>query len=220
MNTIQRRILIAVALVIGAMLLFPPFLCQTTGIGYSFILSTTGNCWGNPGAINATQLAVQWLGVASIGAIAFSLAKDYRPSGRTIRDATAGVFAAIGQARQRAMIWFWLGLSGFAVRMLYVLSNDNSANIISAFGIAGAGLLFFATSTIWHTTRILYFGSEASLPKPGKPVNWARILILSLVAIAILGGFFAWNEAQSSKPWLNDPVIKPSAGKFTPDVTQ
>ena len=219
MNTIQRKILIVVALAIGAMLLFPPFLCQSNGIGYAFIFSETGKCWGNPGAINAAQLVVQWIGVASIGAIVFVLAKDYQPKDGAIRATTATVFGAVGLARQRAMIWLWAGLGAFIGKMLYAYLGNHSGSMVGAIGIAGVGLLLFAASLTWHTARILYMGPVAALATPKQTTNWRRVLVVVLVAIALLVGLYAWNRFNSNELTFDDAAIQSVPGKstFEPD---
>lgn len=80
MNDLQRKILIVVAIVFGAMLLFPPFIAQgqggiTANRGFAFLFAKLDG-WPPP-VVNITQLLVQWFGVAVIGAISFFLAKDY-----------------------------------------------------------------------------------------------------------------------------------------------
>jgi len=79
-NDLQRKILIVVAIVFGAMLLFPPFIAQgqggiTANRGFAFLFAKQEG-WPPP-VVNITQLLVQWFGVAVIGAISFFLAKDY-----------------------------------------------------------------------------------------------------------------------------------------------
>jgi len=219
MNTIQRKILIVVALAIGVMLLFPPFLCQSNGIGYAFIFSETGKCWGNPGAINAAQLVVQWIGVASIGAIVFVLAKDYQPKDGAIRATAATVFGALGLARQRAMIWLWVGLGAFIVKMLYAYFGSNTTTAVSAVGVVGAGVFLFVASLIWNTARILYLGPNAAMESPTQATNWRRVLVVVLVALALLSGLYAWNRFNSNGLIFDDAAIQAAPGKstFEPD---
>ncbi|MHB1201348.1 MAG: DUF2628 domain-containing protein [Polaromonas sp.] len=91
MNSIQRKILISVAVIIAMMMLFPPFATHLpNGVqssnGYSFILAPPSSGWSIKPVLNSTQLLIQWLGVAGLGAIAFVLAKDYKPRGATKTD--------------------------------------------------------------------------------------------------------------------------------------
>jgi len=72
MNDRQRKILIAVAALVGLMLLYPPFQVLGRGLGYSWIFSPPHYA----ATINAGQLIVQWVGVALIGGIAFFLSKE------------------------------------------------------------------------------------------------------------------------------------------------
>ena len=78
MNKIQRVIVLAAVIVIGIMLLIPPFEIPKLGInpGYSFILlppqrDVDGNALS---FINVEQLIAQWLGVLLIAGLAYWLA--------------------------------------------------------------------------------------------------------------------------------------------------
>lgn len=71
MNDRQRKILIAVATLIGLMLLYPPYQLHTgVGMGHSWIFSPPNDGYA---VINASQLLVQWVAVVLIGGIAFAL---------------------------------------------------------------------------------------------------------------------------------------------------
>jgi hypothetical protein len=72
MNERQRKILIAVAALVGIMLIYPPFQVLGRGLGYSWIFSPPHYA----ATINAGQLFIQWVAVAFIGAIAFFLSKE------------------------------------------------------------------------------------------------------------------------------------------------
>ena len=81
MNTKQRVILIAVAVVIVAMLLYPPFYGvhnqraeelgggSYLGLYYSWLFDGTGR-------VETSLLFAQWIAVGVIGAIAFVLSAD------------------------------------------------------------------------------------------------------------------------------------------------
>ena len=75
MNEMQKKILIAVALIIFAMLIYVPFEIQTyagnvfrTGYGFIFDLPTSAQ-------VSVGTLFAQWFGVIAIGGILFLLAK-------------------------------------------------------------------------------------------------------------------------------------------------
>lgn len=71
MNDRQRKILIAIATLIGLMLIYPPYQLHTgVGWGYSWIFSPPNDGYA---VINASQLLVQWVAVLLIGGIAFAL---------------------------------------------------------------------------------------------------------------------------------------------------
>lgn len=71
MNDRQRKILIAIATLIGLMLIYPPYQLHTgVGWGYSWIFSPPNDGYA---VINASQLLVQWVAVVLIGGIAFAL---------------------------------------------------------------------------------------------------------------------------------------------------
>lgn len=72
MNHRQRLILIVCAVLIAAMLLYPPFQFMGRGKGYSWIFSPSDS----EATINAGQLLVQWAAVALIGGISFLLSKE------------------------------------------------------------------------------------------------------------------------------------------------
>jgi len=81
MNTKQRVILIAVAVVIVAMLLYPPFYgvhhpraeeiggASYLGVIYDWLFTGSGR-------VETTLLFAQWIAVGIVGAIAFFLAAD------------------------------------------------------------------------------------------------------------------------------------------------
>ena len=75
MNTRQRRILIAVAIVIAGMMLYPPFYYPRDGNnavrhGYDWLL---GDGWGR---VEVDLLLVQFLAVGVTGVIAYILSAD------------------------------------------------------------------------------------------------------------------------------------------------
>lgn len=79
MNEIQRKLLIAVGVVVLAMLLYPPYRIFGVGggstsviqTGYAFLFSLPHRA-----TVDAITLLVQWVGVLITGAIAFFLLKD------------------------------------------------------------------------------------------------------------------------------------------------
>jgi tetratricopeptide (TPR) repeat protein len=76
MNKNQKRILIAVVVVVVAMFIYPPFQAvrngtvYNMGYGWIFALSNRGYM-----TINISMLIIQWIGVFIVGGIAFFLAK-------------------------------------------------------------------------------------------------------------------------------------------------
>lgn len=75
MNEIQKKVLIAVAAVVVAMLLYPP--CYTTTpsrvySGYDWIFNRSIIC----ASVDIGLLVVQWLGVLIVGGIAFAIFKS------------------------------------------------------------------------------------------------------------------------------------------------
>jgi len=77
MNKIQKRILFAVAVVIVAMLVYPPLqsvrngTVYNMGYGWIFALSKRGYM-----TINVSMLLIQWVGVFVVGGLAFFLSKN------------------------------------------------------------------------------------------------------------------------------------------------
>lgn len=70
MNDRQRTILIVAGILIGLMMMYPPFQLPTGhGMGYSWLFSPPHDY----ATINASQLLVQWVAVLLIGGIAFVL---------------------------------------------------------------------------------------------------------------------------------------------------
>ena len=71
MNENQRRIVVGAGVVIGLMLLFPPYEVKSVGTGYHFILSA------KPfhGVVNIGQLFAQWVGVVLVAGVAWLLAR-------------------------------------------------------------------------------------------------------------------------------------------------
>lgn len=76
MNRHQRRVLIAVAITVLAMLLYPPF---SQGVR-SNLTSTYDWLFGlHHGAVNVELLFAQWFAVGVVGAIAYFLCMDRKP---------------------------------------------------------------------------------------------------------------------------------------------
>lgn len=74
MNDRQRGILIVVAVLIGLMILYPPFQFMGRGLGYAWIFDPPFQA----ATINAVQLLVQWIAVAAIGGIGLILSRNPR----------------------------------------------------------------------------------------------------------------------------------------------
>lgn len=78
MNPQQRKILKTCGVIIGVMLLFPPFVTYLpngaqSSEGYSFLFFPPQGGWVVKPTVNAMQLIAQWLAVALIGGIGFVL---------------------------------------------------------------------------------------------------------------------------------------------------
>lgn len=81
MNTNQKRILIAVILLVAGMLLYPPFQRvvsngATYNMGYGWIFDPPGR----DATVNVVILLMQWVGVLVVGGLGFFLAKGADPS--------------------------------------------------------------------------------------------------------------------------------------------
>ena len=83
MNEKQKKILIAVTVVIGLMLLYPPFHARfpngvIKNLGYSWIFAPpSGGAWqASAGTVDIGILITQWIGVLVVGGIVFFIAKD------------------------------------------------------------------------------------------------------------------------------------------------
>lgn len=89
MNKYQKQVLILCAVILLAMLLFPPFQVQVQGtmfnMGYHY-LAEPPRRGSIPASVNTQMLLVQWVGVAILGAVAVLLLKDSPNRG----DATRG----------------------------------------------------------------------------------------------------------------------------------
>jgi hypothetical protein len=76
MNDKQSKILKGMVIIIGLMLLFPPWHFEgpgyTMGLGHSFIASRPEHY----ASVDIGTLFVQWIGVGIVGGVFFFLAKD------------------------------------------------------------------------------------------------------------------------------------------------
>lgn len=80
-NQQQRRVLKVCAAVIGIMLIFPPFVVYLpNGVqsneGYSFIFFPPSVGWSFKPTVDLLRLLMQWIGVATLGGIAYGLANQ------------------------------------------------------------------------------------------------------------------------------------------------
>lgn len=78
MNEKQKKVLITIAVVVLAMLIYPPYIQQIGGAsstatisGYAFIFELP--FWAT---IHVSTLLIQWVGVLIVGGIAFLIVKD------------------------------------------------------------------------------------------------------------------------------------------------
>lgn len=88
MNKHQKQVLILCAVILLAMLLFPPFQVQVRGttfnMGYHY-LAEPPRRGSIPASVNTQMLLVQWVGVALLGAVAVLLLKDSPDRGDAAR---------------------------------------------------------------------------------------------------------------------------------------
>lgn len=73
MNQIQRGVLLAVAIAMVAMLIYPPVMRGQHGMGYGWIFDLKSRYL----RVDAAQLIVQWIGLLIVGGIFFALTKGY-----------------------------------------------------------------------------------------------------------------------------------------------
>ena len=102
MNNRQRKILIAVAALIGLMLLYPPYQLHTgAGMGYSWLFSPPEYGYSFHAVIHASQLLVQWIAVLLIGGVAYIYPR--LPSDRPLLKLGAGLLTggAVGNLIDR-----------------------------------------------------------------------------------------------------------------------
>ena len=76
MNEKQKNALIAVAVIIASMLLYPPFhrissSGRSVGLGYHWLFEV-----GREATVDIATLLVQWVGVLIVGGIVFFILKD------------------------------------------------------------------------------------------------------------------------------------------------
>lgn len=206
MNTLQRKILIAVACIVGAMLLFPPFLCQSSAIGYAFIFSTSGKCAGNAGTINSSQLLIQWIGTLIIGAIAFILAKDYQPNPRLDHKE----IYPPRKAYVRAIPWAYLGfISGFVSDGQPFLAR---IGLHLANGVSGAIFVYLIAMAIYAIFKPTDHGN-------GGWIGLTKRIAIFLGIGALIGGIAAMtlpnlfgdngNSKRTEKFIFDDQDAKP-----------
>ena len=78
-NGLQKKALVSVAVIVLAMLLYPPFRVQGYGTNSSIILET-GYAWifslPERATVDVVTLLIQWIGVLIVGGIAIALLKD------------------------------------------------------------------------------------------------------------------------------------------------
>jgi hypothetical protein len=184
MNSRQRTILKALAVVIAGTLLFPPFHIRygagSIGLGYAFIFSRPDDRAG----IDAVQLLVQWIGIALIGGIFFKLSESWQPGNGPARPS---VLQSMKEGFRRSKTWGWIltGMVAVSIAMAiggYIKPDKAGAQF-------GAGFLLFAFIYLWHFVRS-WAGIE-DRPDTAR-INWKRIgLAVGLVTIVIAGiGYF------------------------------
>lgn len=80
MNKNQRKVLIAIIIIVAAMMLFPPFYIRgvngvVINLGYSFLFKPP-IISNSLGSVDTGMLLTQWIGVLIVGGVAFYLLKD------------------------------------------------------------------------------------------------------------------------------------------------
>jgi hypothetical protein len=163
-NPQQKKILLASGIVIGVMLLFPPFVTHLpngalSNEGFSFLLLPPKGRWSITPSVNTVQLIVQWLAVFLIGGIAFFLSGLF--SHETKNQAIEPKVNPFSRAGT------WLKLIGPLLRI--------------GRGILILFVVFIAIGLLTSTVEIFSVNSEAS-----EQIDWGKFWAFLLLKTAIM----------------------------------
>ena len=142
MNAGQKLILKICALIILAMMIYPPYQLLGRGMGYHFVFTGADH---RQATIDGGLLLVQWVGVCLIGGIAYLLARDADGGERDvlnqpgIRLALQLVMWGLRAVRALALIYVVIGGLGLIVDLMQLASYDET--VVSGPGKVAALLL-------------------------------------------------------------------------------
>lgn len=170
MNLRQRKILIFCAVIIGLMMLFPPFATYLpnggrSNEGFSFFLWTPKGSWDYLPSINALQLLAQWIAVCLIGGIAYLLA-----NGEQSRDSSG---TQVGLSSASSRVW----MAKLCVTVLRWVRG-----IGAAFALVGS--LVLIGDLVW-----LIGPHGAGIEAEGKVIGLAFAKFIGLVFIFFIFKF-------------------------------
>lgn len=132
MNASQKLILKICALIILAMMLFPPFQLMGRGMGYHFVF--VGPEYYRQASINGVLLLVQWIGVCLIGGIAYLLAGEEATKDDpgilakpVVKHSVRLLMWAMRAVRGLALIYAVIGGLGLIVDLMKLTTYDETA---------------------------------------------------------------------------------------------
>lgn len=201
MNTTQRKVLVAVAVAVLGMLLYPPYQAYFLGK-----LSETGYAWifdlPDRATVNIATLILQWIGIAIVGGIAFFLASETdgpRPlvkkmpppltdEGASIREVVPSESIAVNDAGLESVSSSSdspkiTKRSGLRI-LIYLIAVFVGVRV---FGIIG-GVSLIAMYAVWH-----------ALQNKGAEIRYSGVAGVLLVGIFIYLGTTAYFSKVSGE---------------------
>jgi hypothetical protein len=218
MNDRQRKILIAVAALVGIMLIYPPFQVLGRGLGYSWIFSPPHYA----ATINTGQLFIQWVAVAFIGGIAFFLSKvptiPIAVLSKSVEIDNLSSSDKLQESREQLLVnQLYEAIVGKKNRDRYI-AKFNRFDSQESYLSAGWNWSAFVFSGLWALYRKMYvwffaFWAIATISniieKAGSPGFSLLVLLIPALAFGVYADALYYRRAKAkiaSASHFNNPT--------------
>ena len=211
LNNTQRKIIIAMIIIMVGMLLFPPFHVVIRGteinLGYAWLLHPPKN--NPPASINAILLLAQWLGVVAIGGLLVSITKtspvehsaEHFQESRVLLDKNGPT--GIGGWLMFFVVLWTIGslitpiamLSGFASEE-QILPQLKNSEIWGLYKTVAFSITLISAAYMLFTSYRLWKSRSSSIPNKTIISIWTNTFGVTIVLLYFLPSSIFGDAAQ------------------------
>ena len=199
MNGRQRRVLQILAVILVAMILFPPV---RTGYGY-FTDESYAFIFALPfrSSVNVGLLLVQWLFAGAVGGIAFILAREAK-NASMLSPAMQPPIAAehdYWKKFQKLRISFWTYWACQVIAVLAALATTEGRDPAKTLG----GILLFASMIVYVASFWYYIAQIVGLARSAgrSRIVWGGLTLI-FAPLSVLVGYLRMKAIARGMGWL------------------